>query len=204
MIRAFLAVELDEALKARLAQLQIELKRELSRDLTRDVRLSWVQPTSMHLTVKFLGDTDESVIDRLHEAVGVLSAQHLPIPIPLERLGVFPHLQQPRVFWIGPEPRWNSGADAERLQTLHRAVEARCESFGFAPEGRPLSPHLTLARLREGAHQAGQALARSGVLDRPQPVGTLTMASIVMMRSELRPSGPRYTKLWDCRADPYP
>lgn len=197
MIRAFLAAELDEALKVRLAQVQQELKRELGRDLTKEVRLSWVQPASLHLTVKFLGDTAESVIDRLKATVAPLAAQHLPLQIPLERLGVFPRLQQPRVLWIGPGETWETGEEAERLQSLHRAVEACCESFGFAPEARPLSPHLTLARIKEGERQAGQALARSGVLDQPQPVGTLTMASIVMMQSDLRPGGPVYTRLWE-------
>jgi 2'-5' RNA ligase len=101
------------------------------------------------------------------------------------------------VLWIGPGETWETGEEAERLQSLHRAVEACCESFGFAPETRPLSPHLTLARIKEGERQAGQALARSGVLDQPQPVGTLTMASIVMMQSDLRPGGPVYTRLWE-------
>lgn len=197
MIRAFLAVELEEPLKAQLAQVQQALKRELGHDLSKEVRFSWVQPASVHLTVKFLGDTDESVIDGLKQAVAPLAAQHLPVHIPLERLGVFPRLQQPRVLWIGPGQTWETGEEAERLQALHRAVEACCESFGFAPEARPLSPHLTLARIKEGERQAGQALARSGVLDHQQPVGTLTMASIVMMQSDLRPSGPVYTKLWD-------
>jgi 2'-5' RNA ligase len=199
MIRAFLAAELDEALKGRLADVQQTLKRELGHDLTKEVRFSWVQPASMHLTVKFLGDTEESVIDALREAVAPLAAQYLPLHIPLERLGVFPRPQQPRVVWIGPGHTWETGEEAERLQSLHRAVEACCDSFGFAPEARPLSPHLTVARIKEGERQAGQALARSGVLDHLQPVGTLTMGSIVMMQSDLRPSGPLYTKLWDSR-----
>ncbi len=196
MIRAFLAVELDEPLRSRLTQVQHELKQALDRDLDA-VRLTWVQPSSLHLTVKFLGDTDESVIDPLRAAVGALGSQHLPIHIPLERLGVFPRPQQPRVLWIGPSLAWEASEDASRLASLHRAVESCCETFGFPAEARPLSPHLTLARIKAGERQAGQALARSGVLDRPQSVGTLTVASIVMMQSELRPSGPRYTKLWD-------
>jgi 2'-5' RNA ligase len=83
---------------------------------------------------------------------------------------------------------------------LHQAVEECCYSFGFAPEGRPLSSHLTLARIKEGERDFGQVLARSGMLDRPIGIGTLPIASMVLMKSDLRPAGPVYTKLWETGA----
>ena len=87
--------------------------------------------------------------------------------------------------------------DARRLAELHRAVEDSCQSFGFAPEGRPLSPHLTLARIKEGERQCGQALAKSGVMDRALSLGSLPVQSVALMKSELRPTGPVYMKLWE-------
>jgi 2'-5' RNA ligase len=75
-------------------------------------------------------------------------------------------------------------------------VEDGCRSFGFAPEGRPLSPHLTLARVKEGERHVGQALAKSDVMDRPMSLGVLQVESIVLMKSELQPGGAVYTKLW--------
>jgi 2'-5' RNA ligase len=199
MIRTFLAVELGEALRKRIGQVQQDLKQRLSRDMPRDVRISWVQPASIHLTIKFLGDIDEQLVEPMRKAVSDLLNAHRPIQIPIERLGVFPHPQQPRVLWAGPAEPWERGEDAKRLAALHQAVEACCETFDLAPDGRPLSPHLTLARIKEGERQAGQALARSGVMDRPVSLGSLEVESVVLIKSELRPAGPVYTTLWEVR-----
>ena len=199
MIRAFLAVELNEDLKKSLVQVQQDLKQRLGRDLTKDVRISWVQPSSIHLTIKFLGDIDEALVEPMRRALEEMLKEHQAIHIPIERLGVFPHAQQPRALWVGASEEWERGEDAKRLAALHRSVEDCCELLDFAPESRPLSPHLTLARIKAGERHLGQALAKSGVMDRPLSVGTLAVESVVLMKSELRPAGPVYTKLWEAR-----
>jgi RNA 2',3'-cyclic 3'-phosphodiesterase len=199
MIRTFLAVELGEPLRANLSTLQQDLKQRLLRGASREVRISWVPPASIHLTLKFLGDIDEQLVLPMREAIGEAVRDHQPVHIPFERLGVFPRLQQPRVLWAGPTAKWEQGDDAARLAALHRTVEECCRSFDIAPEGRPLSPHLTLARIREGERSMGQALTRSGVMDRPLSLGSLSVESIVLMKSELRPTGPVYTGLWTSR-----
>ncbi len=196
MIRAFLAVELTEELRLRLAQVQQDLRQRLSSSLPKQVRLSWVQPASIHLTIKFLGDMDEAAIEPMRAAIIQTVEAHRTTQFPLERLGVFPRPQQPRVLWIGPPESWEQGDDATRLMALHQAVEERCRSFGFAQEGRPLNPHLTLVRIKEGEREFGQVLARSAVMEQRMEVGTLSIASIVLMKSDLRPTGPVYTKLW--------
>jgi len=197
MIRAFLAVELSEDLRTHIAQVQQDLKQRLSRDHPKGIRISWVQPASIHLTIKFLGDIDELLVDPLREAVSNLMKAHQRIQIPIERLEAFPHPHQPRVLWVGPSEPWEQGEDAKRLAALHQAVESCCQSFGFAPEGRPLSPHLTLARIKEGERQVGQALAKNGVMDRPLSLGLVVVGLVVLMKSELRPTGSVYTKLWE-------
>ena len=199
MIRTFLAVELSEPLRANLAKIQRELKQRLSGELSRDVRMSWVQATSIHLTLKFLGDIDEQVIAPMHAAMGNILSVHRAIEIPLERLGAFPRPQQPRVLWIGPSEEWERSREQERLMALHREIETCAQSLNFAPDNRPLSPHLTLARIKEGERSAGQALARSGVMDRPLTVGTLSVSAIALMKSDLKPTGSVYTRLWEVR-----
>ena len=198
MIRTFLAVEVSAALRARLANLQEDVRAQLSRDLTNEVRIAWVPPPSIHLTIKFLGDTDEDLVAPMHRAIEQAVRPHLPLHIPLERMGVFPRAQQPRVLWVGPLERWAQSDDAPRLRALHQAVEAACHTFGFAPEGRPLSPHLTLARIKAGERRVGQALTKSGVMDRPVLLDVLPVLAITMMQSELRPTGAVYTPVWQC------
>ncbi|MDI3462165.1 MAG: 2'-5' RNA ligase [Nitrospira sp.] len=201
MIRAFLAVELSDDLRNQITLIQQDLRQRLGRESPKDIRTTWVQPSSIHFTVKFLGDTDEEQIEPLREAVQRAMAGHEAIHMPIERLGVFPRLQQPRVLWVGPSEQWAQGDDAKRLAERHRVVEDCCQAFGFAPEGRPLSPHLTLARVKEGERYVGQTLAKSGVMDRPLSSGVLTVEPIVLMKSEQRPTGSVYTKLWAVRTD---
>ena len=198
MIRTFLAVEVSAALRARLANLQEDVRAQLNRDLTNEVRITWVPPPSIHLTIKFLGDTDEDLVAPMHRAIEQAVRPHLPLHIPLERMGVFPRAQQPTVLWVGPSERWEQSDDAPKLRALHQAVEAACHTFGFAPEGRPLSPHLTLARIKAGERRVGQALTKSGVVDRPVLLEVLPVLAITMMQSELRPTGAVYTPVWQC------
>ncbi len=197
MIRAFLAVELSEDIRAQIARIQQDLKASLTCELPRAVRLSWAQPASIHLTIKFLGDMDEQVIEPLREALAGVFKNHRAIPIPLERLGAFPSFQAPRVLWVGPSERWEQGDEAKRLAELHETVESCCDRLGFSSDSRPLKPHLTVARVKAGERQCGQALARSAVLDQPLSLGSLAVESVALMKSELKPTGSVYTKLWD-------
>ena len=197
MIRAFLAIELPEDLRGALTTLLQDLKRQLERTVDRQSRITWVRPASMHLTVRFLGDMPDESIEPLRLAVEQAVSAHRALAVPLERLGVFPRLQQPRVLWVGPSESWEQSDEAKRLATLHRAMEDCCQAADFAPENRPFSPHLTLARIKEGERQLGLALAQSGGMDQAVGVGTLPIEAIVLMQSELRPTGSVYTKLWE-------
>ena len=202
MIRAFLAVRLADRLKESLGAIQSDLKRRILDDLPRNASITWVRPASLHVTVKFLGDIEEALVQRLQDAISDVVGDHRPLRVPLERLGVFPRLQQPRVLWIGPSDRWDSSDDAARLAALHRSIEDCCISLNLAADTRPLSAHLTLARIKAGHHGVGQALAKSGAMDRPLAVDALPIDGIALMRSELKPTGSVYTALWEARMGP--
>jgi 2'-5' RNA ligase len=103
------------------------------------------------------------------------------------------------VLWIGPSEHWEKGAEARRVTEIQGAIEQACEGLSFLRETKPFSPHLTLARIKAGERQGGVALAKSGVLDRPISSGSLPVESIVLMKSELKPTGSVYTKLWEVR-----
>jgi len=199
MIRAFLAVNLSAPLRTNLTKLHSEMKQRLGRELSKNIRVSWVQPSSLHLTVKFLGDIDEQLVAPMQKAMENVLSSHRVVEIPLDRLGVFPRLQQPRVLWVGPLELWEKSQDAARVDSLHRGVDDCCSSFNLAPDTRPLSPHLTLARIKIGERDFGQILARSGLLDKPVSVGSMRVDTIDLMKSELRPTGSVYTKLWEAR-----
>jgi len=201
VIRVFLAVELSPELRAEVATVQQELKHRIEPELKRDARISWAQPASIHLTLKFLGDMDEQVIDPLLVAVEQAIGRQTAVNVPLERLGAFPRPHSPRVLWVGPSENWERGAEAKRIAETHGAIEQACEGLGFLRETKPFSPHLTLARIKVGERQVGVALAKGGVLDRPISLGPLAVESVVLMKSELKPTGSVYTKLWEVKIE---
>jgi 2'-5' RNA ligase len=199
MIRAFLAVELSQELRAELALVQQELKHRIEPELKRETRISWVQPAKIHLTMKFLGDMDEQVIEPLRIALEQAIGSQTGVNLSLERLGAFPRPHSPRVLWVGPSENWEKGAEARRVTEIHGAIEQACESLSFSRETKPFSPHLTLARIKAGERQVGVALAKGEVLDRPLSLGSLAMESVVLMKSELKQTGAVYTKLWEVK-----
>jgi 2'-5' RNA ligase len=85
------------------------------------------------------------------------------------------------------------------LATIHQVIEQGCAEVGFAREAKSFHPHLTLARIKEGERQVGNALARSGMMDSPVTLASVPVDSIVLMKSDLRPSGSLYTKLWEVK-----
>jgi 2'-5' RNA ligase len=199
VIRAFLSVELSQELRADLAAVQQELKHKIEPEMKRDMRISWVQPSSIHLTLKFLGDMDEQVIDPLRATLDQAIGSQIAVNVPLERLGAFPRPHSPRVLWVGPSEHWELGAEAKRIAEIHGAIEQACEGLGFLREAKSFSPHLTLARIKMGERQIGVALAKVGVLDRPISLDALPVKSVVLMKSELKSTGSVYTKLWEVR-----
>ena len=199
MIRAFLAVEPSQELRAELALVQQELKQSIEPEMKRGTRISWVQPAKIHLTIKFLGDMNEQTIEPLRIAIEQAIGHQTSVNVPLEQLGAFPRPQSPRVLWVGPSENWERGIEARRVAEIHGAIERACEDVGFLRETKPFSPHLTLARIKAGERHVGVALAKDGVLDRPISLSSLAMESVALMKSELKPTGSVYTKLWDIR-----
>jgi 2'-5' RNA ligase len=202
MIRAFIAVELDAALRAGIAGTQARLRRALAKTIP-DARLQWVRAESIHLTLKFLGSVEERRVSEIAEAVGRALSDHRAMTVEVGGLGVFPDLQRPRVLWIGlsgPEP---ASGHPQGVTMLAAAVDRALGTIGFPPEDRPFSPHLTLARIKERAREVGQALQDLGVLESPPPVGRLHVRSVSLMKSELHPSGAVYARLheWPLRSE---
>lgn len=197
MIRAFLAVEISDELREGIVRVQQDIKQRLASHLTKDVRITWGQPNSFHLTVRFLGDTDEQMLPVMRETLNNIKQFQPTIEIPIERFQAFPTLQKPRVLWVGPSEGWLQSAAAHRLSAWHREIEACCRSLDLAPDDKSFVPHLTLARIKMGERQVGPLLAQSGICDQPLALRTIAINSLVLMKSDLRPTGPRYTKLWE-------
>ena len=101
----------------------------------------WVAIASIHLTLKFLGEVDPSIIPKLSEALENGSRSEHRFDLRVQGLGCFPNLRNPRVIWCGVN------GETDCLARLQKQVEAVCAEFGFASEDRAFQPHLTLGRV---------------------------------------------------------
>lgn len=189
MIRTFVAIELDAPLRNALAQVQAELRSRLQKAMGLDIRIQWVRPESFHLNLKFLGDIPEERVPEVQAALARVAGGYVRFTVDVGGLGVFPDARAPRVLWVGMT------GHIEALTRLAADVESALAAIGFAPEEKPFSPHLTLARIKERARDVGRMLSGNGLLAQEAKLGGLTVAAVSLVKSELRPSGAVYTCL---------
>lgn len=132
-MRLFTAIDIDEAVREKLAALLHRL-RPLA-------KLGWTAADRMHVTTKFIGEWPDQRLQEVKQALaGVASPGGMEITI--KNLGWFPNARQARVFWAGVE----GGAP---LRALAQRTEDAVFPLGVPRENRDYSPHLTLARVRE-------------------------------------------------------
>ena len=183
-IRSFIAIELSEEVKRGLAKLRSELER------AEHPFVKWVDIGGIHLTLKFLGNIPFKQVDEITEAIKEATQGISPFHLEISGLGAFPNLKQPRVLWVG------IGEEIDKLLSLQQKIDSALVSLGFTKEERPFVPHLTLARVRQGASPAERRsfgeLAMSTSFETRYP---LDIKSISLMRSQLTPEGAIYTCL---------
>ena len=174
--RLFVSVDLD-GLADEIAAVQ-----ERVRDAS-GVRLS--DPEQTHVTLQFLGDTDESRVADLVAALesAVAEGGVSPFEATFGGLGVFPSLEYVRVIWVGVE------TGGSQLTALHDAVEARTTALGFEADEHDFTPHATIARMDHGG---GKELVQRVVREADPHVGTLAVDEIRLTESILGPDGPAY------------
>lgn len=146
--------------------------------------LKAVDPSILHVTLKFLGDTQEGLAPRIGEAMRAAAAGIAPFEVEVAGAGVFPPKGGARVVWAGLE-------GAEPMVSMARRLEKGLEPLGFAPEGRDFRPHLTLARVKDpAASKEARRLAEGYSASR---FGRKRVEEIALKRSVLRPQGPEYS-----------
>ena len=183
-IRSFVAIELPEEAKKGLAR----LRKQLERDEHKFVK--WVDPGGIHLTLKFLGNIPSKRVTEITEAMGKAVQGISPFRLEISGLGAFPSLKQARVLWVG------IGGELDQLSTLQQNIDSVLAALGFAREERPFVPHLTLARVREGAslpeRRSFGELVGSAAFEDKYPI---EVEAVRLMRSQLTPAGALYTCL---------
>lgn len=169
MIRLFVGLPLPEAVRERLGALCAGLA---------DVR--WVAPENMHVTLRFIGDIDETTAADVH---GALSQIRVPaFAIDLVGVGTFGAARKPHTLWAGVEK-------TPALAHLHDKIESAVVRGGLPPEPRRFSPHVTLARLKGApGPRLAEFMARNGALRMPD----LQCDRFVLFSSHLGRNGASY------------
>jgi RNA 2',3'-cyclic 3'-phosphodiesterase len=183
--RTFIAVELNDAMRAALAGAVARLSRALP-------AVRFTAPEGQHLTLAFLGELDDERLAAATEAACAATGGDAPFTLTLAELGSFGPPRAPRVLWAGV------GGDLAALTALHARLAQQLDARGFPLDARPFAPHLTLARLKAPLDPA--ALQRlDAILRSPSPVqATLPVTALSVMKSELLRPAARYTRLKDC------
>jgi 2'-5' RNA ligase len=180
-IRTFVCVELPEAERERLGLFQARLR-------AHGARISWASTATMHLTLAFLGDVDESRVADVVAATERGAAAAEAFELRVAGCGGFPSLARPRVLWAG------LGGDVAALVALQSRVVRELVGVGFPREERGFKPHLTLGRVKDDRDRALRAVADELARERFEG-DPFTVAEALVMKSELHQAGARHTPL---------
>jgi len=183
--RSFIAMELPEKIQLPLDKISRNLQNKL-----RILPIKWVPVNSIHITVKFLGDISAANLIILTDILASEASRHPAFTLSVGGLGAFPNIRRPRVIWVGIQA-------SEDLNALQKGIEAGVNELGYPPEDRPFSPHLTLARVSNNATPEMVKQIGSTLVDyQVENLGSFSLTSIHVFRSELNPSGAIYTRLF--------
>ncbi|MFC1913769.1 RNA 2',3'-cyclic phosphodiesterase [Chloroflexota bacterium] len=183
-VRSFIAIELPDEVKAALIQMQSRLKSG------EQYPVKWVNPYSIHLTLKFLGDVAIARLGEIAKAIEAAVQGIPPLHLEVKDLGVFPNPRRVQVIWVG------IGGDIDRLGQLQQRLEANLAPLGFPPESRSFTPHLTLARVRERASfEERQNLGRLIASTSFEETHEIHVNAVSLMKSQLTREGAIYSQI---------
>jgi 2'-5' RNA ligase len=179
-MRAFIAIELSPEIKQGIAKVQEALRKA-------GANAGWTRPEGIHLTLKFLGEVEESRVDEIRNALAFAVGTKDKLSLAIAGAGAFPNVKTPRVLWLGVT------GDVEKLGLLQVVVEDAMVKLGFEREERTFSPHLTLARIKFPKPRDNWQQKIEGIRD--VKIGAFEAAHISLMKSELKREGAVYTEV---------
>jgi 2'-5' RNA ligase len=180
MIRLFFALTISMETQQKLYAHMLPLQ-------SRNIRGSWVRAENLHVTLKFLGDTDEYAVPMLKDTLTMLANQTTRIPSTITHISAFPSLRNPRVLFFEVK-------EHERITSLAEYLNNHCIVWGFPKEDKKFLPHITFCRIKQ--HCNLEYAGINTLLDfAPIPY---VFKDITLYKSVLTTSGARYEEIQTC------
>lgn len=151
-------------------------------------RLIWVSPDNWHITLYFLGDTQEFIIELLQQLIEESFSQTPAFTTQLIGTGLFPNNHHPKVLWLGIE-------NLQLLMSGYLHLGDLLRNNGLSLDNKPLKPHLTLARIRNLNYRAAFESMLKGYQN--YNFGNIAINRVTLYESTLTPNGPVYTPLFE-------
>lgn len=149
-----------------------------------NAQLKLVDLENIHLTLKFLGDTDEALTEGIVGAMTLSVEGVEPFTMELKGTGAFPNLNYMKVIWVGLE-------NADALVTIAKKLDSELTKLGFKREKRGFRPHITLARVKGARNK--KILAQILKENETESFGSQNVDCIRLKKSVLSREGPTYT-----------
>ena len=184
-MRLFVALQISEEIRESISELICELR-------PLNDSWKWTRAKNLHITLKFLGEVAEHKVPSAVEILRNIPAE-FPIPLKFQSLGFFPNERRPRVLWVGIDT-------PQSLPKLATAIDESLAKLGVVREERGFSPHLTLARCKEGKLSVTFREAIAKHVSRV--FGEMNATSFHLIESTLKSTGAEYTTLESFSGEP--
>jgi 2'-5' RNA ligase len=179
--RLFIAVDIPDQIKEIIKKTLVQMI-----DVNSDIK--FVACENLHLTLKFLGETNEECINKVEKLIDKVAQNHFPFSVLIKNLGWFPNFSSPKIFWLGIEQ------DQNNLKMLSEDFEEQFSILGFEKQTRSFQSHLTIGRVkgRKNLEKINRILEK----EKGSEFGKFIVDHVVLMRSILKATGPQYLPIY--------
>ena len=177
-IRSFLAIEVDKNLLNKINTIEDDFKQI-------DANIKYVPSKNMHFTLKFFGNIDLEMIDKISKSIEKVIKNYEPFGLKIKGSGAFPNEKRIKVIWIGIE-------ENPELKSLQKELDHEFNKLGFNLERNYIS-HLTIGRMKSGRNK--NQVQNKIKKYRDYEIGDMCVRKIYLKKSTLTPNGPIYDNI---------
>ena len=174
-MRAFIAIDLNDEVREGLVRAQKRIGNKAA-------KIKFVEPENLHVTLKFLGEIDETMAEEVKKALAEIAKKHRKHRVRVKGIGVFPNPNYVRVIWAGIE---NDGG----IKAIAADVDREMHRLGFRKD-RDFVAHVTIGRVKFIRDKLELAMALKDLAN--EGFGEFDVEAIELKRSTLTPKGPIY------------